>query len=729
MKRMLWLTLVISSLANAAAPPDTEAVEFYNTTIKHYFVTANAGEALTIDSGAAGAGWIRTGRSFQVWGSKSTAPANAQPVCRFHSSGANSHFYTADATECAWLKQLEASDRSANAASGAPVTGWIYEGIAFFTQVPSAGACPAGTAEVLRTYNNGFATGAGSNHRFVDDPALGQLMVDKKWTAETVAFCVPTKSTGTSANLPPTTTSFAAVAGTWKGTAEWKTDIADIEKIASLPLDLTIAADGAVSGSGNGCAFTGKLAAGDGFRSFYTGAISANGCTDTAFNGDYARLKVERFGATTMMVRMKHGDAIAEASIEATLSNDAAVTPPVAGPGYESVAGDWVGTVAWKAQQGSAEIGANKPLALTVSSTGGVTGSGFGCAITGQLGESLTLAGCDKALFNGKFTHVRMKREGSRLEVDIRLESPNLQVEIEGRLNPKAATDTPPPPAADPLVTGAWEGKVGWLAVERAVKDSNGTVLAAAAETIKFTIAGDGAFTGAGFGCAFAGKLTLGFEGRAVTSGTVTATGCTKGVFNGEYKNVYFEHEDGSALEIGLARETVTATSRTKVVIAGRVARPAPVSAATAAEAAAQTELARVASLIVAYENEYRRSQGRQDVARDAKLTEAARQFAEFMAKTGKFDHQADGRLPWDRALQNGYHYCLISENIAYRYSSQGFSEAELARQFFEGWKGSPGHNRNMLEPAVVDTGIAIARSPSGRFYAVQMFGRPSSKC
>jgi uncharacterized protein YkwD len=715
---MLWPALVICSLAHAA-PPETEAVEFYNATNKHYFVTASAVEALGIDNGAAGAGWMRTGRSFQVWTSKSTAPANAQPVCRFYSPGANSHFYTPDAMECAWLKQLEARERGANAASGAPVQGWIYEGIAFFTQVPAGGACPAGTADMLRAYNNGFTSGEGSNHRFVDDPALAQLMVDRSWTAEGLTFCVPAKSTGTSANLPPTTTNFAAVTGTWKGTAKWKTETGDVEKSANLPLELTVAADGAVSGSGNGCTFAGQLKSGDGFRSFFSGTLSASGCADAAFNGDYSRLKVERFGAATMMARMKRLDGNTEASIDARLSNDAAVTPPPAA-GFDRVAGDWVGTVAWEAQQGSTGVGVNKPLALTISPTGAVTGTGFGCAVTGQLGTSLTLAGCEKDVFNATYTSVRVKREDSHLEVQLKLDSQSVQIEIEGTLNAKGATDTPPPPPADPLVTGAWEGRLAWLAVARAAKDSQGTVLAAAAEIIKFTIADDGTFAGSGYGCTFTGSLKLAFEGRSVNSGTVTAAGCTKDVFNGEYASVRVEREDDNALEVKLQRDTATPTTATRVVIAGRVARPAPSSAATAPDPA-KSDLAQVASLVVASVNDYRRSQGLQAVAPDAKLAEAARQLAEYMARTGTFAHDADGRQPWDRAVQNGYQYCVISENIAYLYGS---TNAEVASRLFEGWKASPGHRQNMLDARVVDTGIVIARGATGYFYAVQMFGR-----
>src|SRR5258708_4605011 len=141
-QRMLWPVLVISSLANAATPPDSEAIEFYNEVTNHYFVTAGAGEASGIDNGAAGAGWMRTGRTFQVWSSQGTAPADARPVCRFYSPGANSHFQTPDATECEWVKGLEASERSLKAASGAAMKGGVYEGVPFYMQVPSGAACP-----------------------------------------------------------------------------------------------------------------------------------------------------------------------------------------------------------------------------------------------------------------------------------------------------------------------------------------------------------------------------------------------------------------------------------------------------------------------------------------------------------------------------------------------------------------------------------------------------------
>lgn len=136
-----------------------------------------------------------------------------------------------------------------------------------------------------------------------------------------------------------------------------------------------------------------------------------------------------------------------------------------------------------------------------------------------------------------------------------------------------------------------------------------------------------------------------------------------------------------------------------------------------------------VAGLVVRMTNEFRAQEGRGRVEVNARLTEAARYFAAYMAKTGQFGHEADGSEPATRAKQHGYDYCIVSENIAYRYSSAGFATRELAQGFVDGWKQSPGHRQNMLDPDVTQTGAAIARGTrTGYYHAVQMFGRPASQ-
>ena len=140
-------------------------VEFYNTNLDHYFITADASEAAGIDGGSAGPGWIRTGNSFKSGGST--------PVCRFYGSqvpGPNSHFYTLASPECDGLKQLQAIT---------PVTQkrWNFESLDFISTPPTNGTCPTGTAPVYRAYNNGFARGVDSNHRLSSAAAAIQEVV------------------------------------------------------------------------------------------------------------------------------------------------------------------------------------------------------------------------------------------------------------------------------------------------------------------------------------------------------------------------------------------------------------------------------------------------------------------------------------------------------------------------------------------------------------------------
>jgi uncharacterized protein YkwD len=135
-------------------------------------------------------------------------------------------------------------------------------------------------------------------------------------------------------------------------------------------------------------------------------------------------------------------------------------------------------------------------------------------------------------------------------------------------------------------------------------------------------------------------------------------------------------------------------------------------------------EAGRIAAMMA---NELRRQEGLHAVAVNRRLEQAARYFAEYMAKTGRFGHEADGRDMAARAAERGYDYSAISENIAYLPLANGFSAAALAQTFTRMWKDSPGHRRNMLDPDVTETATALARSSSGHYYAVQLFARPST--
>lgn len=156
----------------------TTVVEFYNTVLDNYFITADAGEAAAIDSGSAGPGWTRTENSFKSGG---------KPVCRFYGSqspGPNSHFYTADAGECAYLKQLQVITPDTTQR-------WNFESFDFLTTVPTNGSCPANTIPVFRAYNNGSTRGVDSNHRITSNQAAIQEVVTRGWNNEGIVMCAP----------------------------------------------------------------------------------------------------------------------------------------------------------------------------------------------------------------------------------------------------------------------------------------------------------------------------------------------------------------------------------------------------------------------------------------------------------------------------------------------------------------------------------------------------------
>jgi hypothetical protein len=132
---------------------------------------------------------------------------------------------------------------------------------------------------------------------------------------------------------------------------------------------------------------------------------------------------------------------------------------------------------------------------------------------------------------------------------------------------------------------------------------------------------------------------------------------------------------------------------------------------------------------IVEMTNAFRKEMRLGAVKPNAALAAAARAFAEYLAKTGAFAHEADGRQPAERVEAQGYRYCSVSENLAMNLDSRGFETRALAREAVEGWKGSPGHRANMLQPTVTEIGVGVVRAPhrSPKFISVQLFGRPES--
>jgi len=153
-------------LAPTAQAVSANAVEYFNASSGHYFVTAEPDEVAALDAGTP-PGWTRTGLAFSVGADPSSG---GRPVCRFSGTfnGKTSHFYTPFEEECALLKAAKT---------------WSFESTAFYLDLPSsAGACAAGATTIYRLYNDG-QTGA-PNHRYTGLRSVFDSMVASGWIAE-----------------------------------------------------------------------------------------------------------------------------------------------------------------------------------------------------------------------------------------------------------------------------------------------------------------------------------------------------------------------------------------------------------------------------------------------------------------------------------------------------------------------------------------------------------------
>ena len=140
-------------------------------------------------------------------------------------------------------------------------------------------------------------------------------------------------------------------------------------------------------------------------------------------------------------------------------------------------------------------------------------------------------------------------------------------------------------------------------------------------------------------------------------------------------------------------------------------------------------DLPKTEVVIVEMTNAFRAENKLQVLRVNTVLATAAKAYAEYLARTGKFAHEADGRQPADRAKSAGYSYCIVAENLALNLDSRGFETRALANGAVDGWKASPPHRAAMLQPHVTEIGVGIAQAADKdpKFISVQLFGRPES--
>ena len=129
------------------------------------------------------------------------------------------------------------------------------------------------------------------------------------------------------------------------------------------------------------------------------------------------------------------------------------------------------------------------------------------------------------------------------------------------------------------------------------------------------------------------------------------------------------------------------------------------------------------AEVILAAMNRERTARGLRPLRLNQKLSLAANDRIGDMFSKRYFAHVApDGLQPFTWALQRGYRYRLIGENLAVGY--RGTSVVD-------GWMNSRGHRENILQRGFDEVGIAIADGAPQRGYrgptVVAMYGTAAS--
>ena len=112
---------------------------------------------------------------------------------------------------------------------------------------------------------------------------------------------------------------------------------------------------------------------------------------------------------------------------------------------------------------------------------------------------------------------------------------------------------------------------------------------------------------------------------------------------------------------------------------------------------------------VISATNAERSRNGKGRLVEDAALTAYAQRRAEEIAYD--FEHRRPGNTAWHSGLT---HYGMAGENLA-----SGFNDTYSV---IEGWKGSPGHYRNMLEDNFTKIGVGLVKI-NGIYYWVQIFG------
>jgi uncharacterized protein YkwD len=121
------------------------------------------------------------------------------------------------------------------------------------------------------------------------------------------------------------------------------------------------------------------------------------------------------------------------------------------------------------------------------------------------------------------------------------------------------------------------------------------------------------------------------------------------------------------------------------------------------ASANAQVDAKTAASMI----SGFRRNNGLGPVTVDRELMRLAQEHARAMAGRNELGHNVGGSFS-DRIRNSSVRARSVVENVAAGYHT--LAEA------FSGWRDSPGHRANMLDPEVTRLGIAAVYAPGSKY-------------
>ena len=128
---------------------------------------------------------------------------------------------------------------------------------------------------------------------------------------------------------------------------------------------------------------------------------------------------------------------------------------------------------------------------------------------------------------------------------------------------------------------------------------------------------------------------------------------------------------------------------------------------------------------ILALVNNERTSRGLVPMRLNGSLNDAAQAHSAAQASVGSIFHIApDGSNPGHRIARTGYQFSTWGENVAAGYRN--------ANAVMAAWMRSPGHCRNILNPAFTELGVGYVKrdnDPSRYFdYWTQVFARPKGE-